>query len=305
MEIRPFLYVNQIAECGSMTKAAAALFITQPALSNYISKLEEELGVRLFDRSVTPLRLTYAGERYLAYTRRILMQVGDLEREMRDISRNQRGRIRLGFPGERMICMLPVLLPAFQEKYPEIRIETENGSAEQLVRALREGDVDFVFLPMWEKHRGISHQKIAEEELILVARKGYLPEDALTNPEKRIFNRERLGDFPLLTLHRGHALRSRIDLLMKELGIQPDIFLESHSNMLSCRLAAQGSGVALVPEISLRMLAEDGKTEWYHLGETPVTWDVNILWREDAYLGEAEKDLIAMAEALFGGNAAP
>ena len=159
MEIRPFLYVNQIAECGSMTKAAAALFITQPALSNYISKLEEELGVRLFDRSVTPLRLTYAGERYLAYTRRILMQVGDLEREMRDISRNQRGRIRLGFPGERMICMLPVLLPAFQEKYPGIRIETENGSAEQLVRALREGDVDFVFLPMWEKHRGISHQK--------------------------------------------------------------------------------------------------------------------------------------------------
>lgn len=224
MEIRPFLYVNQIAECGSMTKAAAALFITQPALSNYISKLEEELGVRLFDRSVTPLRLTYAGERYLAYTRRILMQVGDLEREMRDISRNQRGRIRLGFPGERMICMLPVLLPAFQEKYPGIRIETENGSAEQLVRALREGDVDFVFLPMWEKHRGISHQKIAEEELILVARKGYLPEDALTNPEKRIFNRERLGDFPLLTLHRGHALRSRIDLLMKELGIQPGHF---------------------------------------------------------------------------------
>ena len=63
--------------------------------------------------------------------------------------------------------------------------------------------------------------------------------------------------------------------------------------------------MALVPEISLRMLAEDGKTEWYNLGETPVTWDVNILWREDAYLGEAEKDLIAMAEALFGGNAAP
>ena len=53
------------------------------------------------------------------------------------------------------------------------------------------------------------------------------------------------------------------------------------------------------------MLAEDGKTEWYNLGETPVTWDVNILWRVDAYLGEAEKDLIAMAEALFGGNAAP
>lgn len=51
MEIRQFTYVNMVAECGSMTKSAAKLFITQPALSNYISKLEEELGTKLFDRS--------------------------------------------------------------------------------------------------------------------------------------------------------------------------------------------------------------------------------------------------------------
>ena len=67
MEIRQFMYVSMAAECGSFTKAAEKLFITQPALSSYISKLEEELGVRLFDRSVTPLGLTYAGEKYLAY----------------------------------------------------------------------------------------------------------------------------------------------------------------------------------------------------------------------------------------------
>lgn len=59
MEIRQFTYVNMVAECGSMTKAAAKLFITQPALSNYISKLEEELGTKLFDRSVTPMKLTF------------------------------------------------------------------------------------------------------------------------------------------------------------------------------------------------------------------------------------------------------
>ena len=63
MEIRQFTYVNMVAECGSMTKAAAKLFITQPALSNYISKLEEELGTKLFDRSVTPMKLTFAGEK--------------------------------------------------------------------------------------------------------------------------------------------------------------------------------------------------------------------------------------------------
>ncbi len=86
MEIRQFMYVSMAAECGSFTKAAEKLFITQPALSSYISKLEEELGVRLFDRSVTPLGLTYAGEKYLAYARDILRQADGLEREIRDIS---------------------------------------------------------------------------------------------------------------------------------------------------------------------------------------------------------------------------
>lgn len=69
MEIRQFTYVSMVAECGSFTKAAARLFITQPALSNYINKLEEDLGVRLFDRSVTPVKLTYAGEQYLEYAK--------------------------------------------------------------------------------------------------------------------------------------------------------------------------------------------------------------------------------------------
>lgn len=85
MEIRQFMYVSMAAECGSFTKAAEKLFITQPALSSYISKLEEELGVRLFDRSVTPLGLTYAGEKYLAYAKDILRQADGLEREMRTL----------------------------------------------------------------------------------------------------------------------------------------------------------------------------------------------------------------------------
>ena len=86
MELRQFTYVNMVARYGSFTKAAAKLFISQPALSNYISKVEEELGVRLFDRSANPLILTYAGEQYLKRTKKILTQIDDMDREMRDIA---------------------------------------------------------------------------------------------------------------------------------------------------------------------------------------------------------------------------
>ena len=116
MEIRQFTYVSMVAECGSFTKAAARLFITQPALSNYINKLEEDLGVRLFDRSVTPVKLTYAGEQYLEYAKNGQILVEGLQRKMRDISQNQTGRLGLGLPSERIIYMLTLLLPVFQRE---------------------------------------------------------------------------------------------------------------------------------------------------------------------------------------------
>ena len=137
-------------------KGCGKAFITQPALSNYISKLEEELGTKLFDRSVTPMKLTFSGEKYLEHARTVMMQIDNMEREIRDITNHQTGRLRLGFPNERIIYMLPALLPVFHEKYPGVRIETNNAPGVRLLDFLAAGDVDFVFLPGWEKRKGSS-----------------------------------------------------------------------------------------------------------------------------------------------------
>lgn len=157
-----------------------------------------------------------------------------------------------------------------------------------------------MFLPGWEKRKGIVSHPISQEELILVAKKGYIPDECLLDPKKRIFNWNHISDFPLFTLKKGHALRSSLDLLCERTGKTPNIYMETHSNMLSCRLAAQGLGVALVPEISMEILKKDLDAEWYHLLECPVTWDVNIYYREDAYLGTMERDLLQMAGDVFG-----
>ena len=213
---------------------------------------------------------------------------------------HETGRLRLGFPNERIIYMLPALLPVFHEKYPGVRIETNNAPGVRLLDFLAAGDVDFVFLPGWEKRKGIISHPISQEELILVAKKGYIPDECLLDPKKRIFNWNHISDFPLFTLKKGHALRSSLDLLCERTGKTPNIYMETHSNMLSCRLAAQGLGVALVPEISMEILKKDLDAEWYHLLECPVTWDVNIYYREDAYLGTMERDLLQMAGDVFG-----
>ena len=87
-------------------------------------------------------------------------------------------------------------------------------------------------------------------------------------------------------------LRHCVDTLIKGTGVRANLFLESHSNMLSCRLAAQGVGVAVVPEITVSMLSDTENLECCHLAEFPVTWEVDALYREDIYLGSLEKDLL-------------
>ena len=101
MDFRQLQYIIQVAECGSITKAAAKLYITQPSLSNYISKLERELGVALFDRSVSPIRPTPAGEEYIKDAKRILYIQEQLEKKLSDLSSLTRTRGRRGSPYER------------------------------------------------------------------------------------------------------------------------------------------------------------------------------------------------------------
>ncbi len=299
MELRQFTYVNKVAECGSFTKAAAALFISQPALSNYINKVEEELGVRLFDRSANPLILTYAGEQYLKRTKGILAQIDDMDREMRDITHHMRGRIRIGFPSERIVYMLPLILAPFKKRFPEIEVIVVSGPGNHLVEQLRGGDVDFVMLPAWNKQKDIAQVEMSKEELVLVAARGYLKEEHLLDEKQRIVNWRKAAKLPLITLYKGHALRSSVEVLYRNAGIKPDIFMESHSNMLSYRLAAQGLGVAVVPEITLELMKGSMEAEAFHLAKIPVTWEVQALYREGCYIGEAEQALLDITRQVL------
>lgn len=296
MELRQFTYVNQVAECGNFTKAAAKLFISQPALSNYISKVEGDLGVKLFDRSATPLKLTYAGEQYLKRAKVILGQMEDMNRELRDITHYMTGRLRIGFPSERIVYMLPLILKPLKDRYPGIDVEVSTGPGNHLITDLKAGNVDFVFLPHWNPLKDIVQVQIVEEELILVAAKGYLPEDCFLDREKKIINWRETAKLPLITLKKGHALRSSVDVLYTNAELKPDIFFESHSNMLSYRLAAQGLGVAVIPEITLELMEGGMEAEAYHLSGTPVQWPVMALYREGCYIGEVEQALLDIAK---------
>lgn len=121
MNLREQLYVCTLAETGSLTQAARQLFISQPALSLFISNLENILGIRLFDRIGKQFVLTYAGELYVARARRMLELKDSFEMELSEVINGQNERLRVGMQDIRSHFLGPAVLPQITEMYPQTK----------------------------------------------------------------------------------------------------------------------------------------------------------------------------------------
>ena len=141
MDFRQLQYLTAVAEHRNVTKAAESLYISQSALSHYIRKTEEELGVQLFDRSTTPISLTYAGKCYIQSAQRILMENERLMKELREITENMTGVLRIGISRDRASYIMPRLTRDFLALYPGIQVDIFTESAQQLREALKSGRV--------------------------------------------------------------------------------------------------------------------------------------------------------------------
>ena len=307
MDFREFEYMLAVAEQRSVTKAARELHISQPALSHYIRGVEEELGVKLFDRSTSPMSLTFAGERYVESARRILMEGNRLMKELRDINQHMTGRLRIGTSRDRASYMMPRLLPRFCEKYPGIEVEVYTQSGQKLTEALIEGRVDLLLLPATaitlRKHgetSALAAQKIYTDEMLLAARAGTMPESARLAPG--VVRVEALADMDFFLMYQEHAARSFCDDFFRRHRIRPKIRMEFASNISSYRMAAAGMGVTIVPYLTTRLADAGSDVELFSLGETGETWDVMMFYRKDDVLGAPERDLLSIAREVFANE---
>lgn len=160
------------------------------------------------------------------------------------------------------------------------------GPGNKLTEGLRAGETDFVFLPTWMPQKDIVQESSARKSWFWWRRKGICRRNVCWIRKKRVVDWKKVAKLPFITLKKGHALPSSVDVLFRNADAKPDIFFESHSNMLSYRLAAQGLGVTVIPEITLELMQGGMEAEVYHLSKTPITWELSALYREGAYIGQ-------------------
>ena len=276
MNFRNLQYFLAAAEEKNFTHAARRLYISQQSLSGHIAKLEEELGVTLFERG-SELKLTYAGERLALIARQICSLEQEILRETGEISDHRRGRLRLGISYTCGRSLLPMLLPAFCAAHPLVEISLMEGNYRQLNEWLRQGEIDVLIGYMPIDVSGAQVSVILQERLFLACPKPFSEQVFGGDGERIRLARQEgadirlFGEQPFILLKAGNRIRAMLDAYAAKLGFFPRVLLETENIETALALSQEGMGITVYPELFLRALHADLGGEGSSLDLFPLT----------------------------------
>jgi LysR family nitrogen assimilation transcriptional regulator len=235
MDFRNLRYFVEIVEQGSMKRAAESLYVAQPALSQQVKKLEEELGVKLLSRSVRGVVPTEAGRELLTRARLILDQVHDARQVIQAGNRDPQGSVVLGLPSSISAVLSVPLVVRMQDAYPKVALRVVEGTSGYVLDWLRTGQLDFCVLHGVQRDAGLSATPLFTEELFLI-------ESAAARRRRRPVRFAELAEMDLILPGRHHGLRDMLDRLALEHNVvlAPKVEIDAFMQMKA--LAKLGIG---------------------------------------------------------------
>ena len=303
MDFRELSYIAAIAKHQNITKAAEALYISQPSLSKFLSSIESELGLKLFKRADKKYIPTYAGERYLEYARNILETKANLDSELADIIKRDIGVLNIGLPTMRCTFMLPKTLPAFNKKYPHVKINIFEGTSATIDKKLLDGDIDLAFYSKpYESNEHIEYETIATEELLVCTCKNHpvkkFAEKISSGSHLRI-EISKLKDERLILLspEQRTGQISRWYLQKNNISLANSIITNNMPAVVS--LTEQGWGVSFIFESHLRWHLPVPKIETFSFGSPRVVSDFVAAFRRGSYLSAYAREFIELTRGLY------
>ncbi|WP_248925493.1 LysR family transcriptional regulator [Paenibacillus hamazuiensis] len=299
MELRQLQYALQIAIERNFSRAAEKLHIAQPSLSQQLSKLEKEIGVLLFQRTTNSVELTHAGSLFMEKAQSILDMVEQLKQEMEDISQMRKGRVVVGSLPITGAHILPLVLPAFQERYPEIEIvlvEETTANLEQLTLG-GQADISLLSLPLIDD--ALAYEPIIEEEIVLAVPPQHPLAAAEANGSASSVEIESLRHEPFIALKKGQGFRQITLELCQNAGFTPNIVFESSNIETVQSLVAAGMGIAFVPHMVSRSGWSQHAPAYLKLASHP-TRTLVIAYRKGRYLSKAVDAFISTFRDVLG-----
>lgn len=312
-------YIYEVYKEKSFTKAAQNLYISQPALSAAIKKIENRIGCCIFDRSSKVVRLTDAGAEYIRAAETIMDIELRFENYLSNLNELKTGRLSIGASNVFASFILPSIITKFTDKYPMITINLIEAASAQLEELLFAGTLDFVLdnYPLdetiYEKHLFCS------ENLILTVPPN-LPANALVqeyqlsiddicqgkhvDPTTKAVPLSLFANEPFIFLRSGNDTRMRADKIVQESGFTPNIVLELDQLATAYNVACYGLGATIISD-TLAQKASCNSTMLYYKIDSRYTFrNVFFYNKQNKYITKAMEEFAKLAPQADIGIAA-
>ena len=253
LELRHLRYFVAVAEELHFGRAAQRLHLAQPPLSQQIRKLEDIVGHRLLSRTSRAVRLTSAGEIFLARARRTLQSVQEDLEETRSVGRGEAGYLRVGFIASGMLTSVPRLLEQYRRRYPNVNLQLREYFTSGVMQAMGKGELDAGFLRDGGPAEGFIVKSIFSEPFIAV-----LPASHRLARRKSISARD-LRDEPFVRFPQAAGARHYEKWLMvcEAKGFRPHVVQEAPQWLTILRLVGVGMGVTIAPSCVRQIASSD------------------------------------------------
>ena len=293
MNIRDLKYLIAVADHRHFGRAAAASFVSQPTLSTQIRKLEDELGVALIERAPRKVMLTPIGVEIVERARRVVAEVEQMKEAARRSQKPEAGVVRLGIFPTLGPYLLPHVIPAIRERFPDLQLLLVEEKSDELLARLRDGRLDAAILALPVHDDQLHHEYLFEEPFLLAVpeRHPLARRDALRIDD--------LAHEDLLLLEDGHCLRRQTLDVCQLAGAHEKTEFRATSLETLRQMVAANVGITLLPTLAVQPpVAHPPSIRLLPFRDARPSREIAMFWRRSSAMGEFLTSLAAMFRAL-------
>jgi|ERR1041385_1654126 LysR family hydrogen peroxide-inducible transcriptional activator len=284
MELQQLRYFLAVVKTGNFSRAAEKCHVAQPSLSQQILKLEAELGEKLLERLKGRATPTPAGEILLDRAERILQEVEEASRQVRDVRGLVRGKVSLGALPTIAPYLLPRLIQTFGGKHPDIQMVVHEETTSRLVQLVEAGELDLALVSSPAAGARLEKEELFSEELLLA-----LP------PKHRLAHKPsiRLSDIEhekFILMKEGHCLGAQALLFCHSHDFHPQVACRSAQVETIQALVMAGLGISLVPQMALNA-SSSPRPVYRPLAAPAPRRSIVLIWRKHRQLSLAATEL--------------
>ncbi len=283
-----------VADARSFSKGGELVRLAQSTTSQHIRALEEELGTRLFDRSMTRVNLTEAGHLFYSHATKILRQCLEAHEEIRRFQGLEQATLRLGASTIPAAYLIPDLLAGFTARWPGVRLELQQGDSQEVIKLLNDNLVELAVVGGKYNEDTFYFQELLNDRIILVGSASEKFSQTITIKE--------LQNLPLIIRETGSGTRQATDSALKKADLDIrnlNVFAQLGSSEAVRRSVLSGAANAFISKIAIKPELADGTLKEIEVKGLEINRSFYLAWRCGKTLSPAAEVFIQMLRSLF------